>query len=163
MPHSPRPLSDVQGLGTVPERILKGDLPPGGKADLKILAALAGVTRTGFYPKKNRDGTTRPGAYQHLAEEFERRFNELRDAGEIADPRIAQVERLKAHNAELKARIVTRAEQTAQLTEFRTLAISRLAAQHDEIERLRRQVTDNGVVRRLPEATNDTAPFGSCS
>ncbi|MFD7123918.1 hypothetical protein ACFV9X_11965 [Streptomyces anulatus] len=44
-------------------RILKGDLPPGGRADLKTLAALAGVTRTGFYPKKNRDGTARPGAY----------------------------------------------------------------------------------------------------
>jgi DNA repair exonuclease SbcCD ATPase subunit len=145
------------------ERILKGDLPPGGKADLKTLAALAGVTRTGFYPKKNRDGTTRPGAYQHLAEEFERRLNELRDAGEIVDPRIAQIERLKAQNAELKSRIVTRDEQIAQLTEFRNLAISRLAAQHDEIERLRRQVTDNGVVRRLPEATNHIAPFGSCS
>ncbi|MFE2032750.1 hypothetical protein ACFXBB_05665 [Streptomyces scopuliridis] len=145
------------------ERIMKGDLPPGGKADLKTLAALAGVTRTGFYPKKNRDGTTRPGAYQHFAEEFERRLNELRDAGEIADPRIAQIERLKAQNAELKSRIVTRDEQIAQLTEFRNLAISRLAAQHDEIERLRRQVTDNGVVRRLPETTNHIAPFGSCS
>ncbi|MFD4233253.1 hypothetical protein [Streptomyces sp. NPDC058542] len=146
------------------ERMLKGDLPPGGKADLKTLAALAGVTRTGFYPKKNRDGTTRPGAYQHLAEEFERRLHQLRDAGEIVDPRIAQIERLKAQNAELKARIVTRDEQIAQLTEFRTLAISRLAAQHDEIERLRRQVTDIGVVRQLPGATtNRVAPFGSCS
>ncbi|MGC5412030.1 hypothetical protein ACPXCX_51550, partial [Streptomyces sp. DT225] len=46
-------------------------LPPGGKTDLKTLAAVAGVTRTGFYPKKNRDGTPRPGAYQHLAKEFE--------------------------------------------------------------------------------------------
>ncbi|MFF2063268.1 hypothetical protein ACFVWZ_15940 [Streptomyces sp. NPDC058200] len=146
------------------ERILKGDLPPGGKADLKTLAALAGVTRTGFYPKKNRDGTTRPGAYQHLAEEFERRLNELRDAGEIVDPRIAQIERLKAQNAGLKERIVTRDEQIAQLAEFRTLAISRLAAQHHEIERLRRQVTDIGVVRQLPGArTNHVAPFGSCS
>ncbi|MFD4173561.1 hypothetical protein [Streptomyces anulatus] len=145
-------------------RILKGDLPPGGRADLKTLAAPAGVTLTGFYPKKNRDGTARPGAYQHLAEEFERRLNELRDAGKIVDPRIAQIERIKAQNAELKERIVTRDEQIAQLTEFRSLAISRLAAQHDEIERLRRQVTDIGVVRQLPGATtNRVAPFGSCS
>ncbi|MGW1844194.1 hypothetical protein [Streptomyces sp. NPDC001966] len=145
------------------ERILKGDLPPGGRVDLKTLAALAGVTRTGFY-SKNRDGTARPGAYQHLAEEFEHRLSELRHAGEIVDPRIAQIERLKAQNAELKERIVTRDEQIAQLAEFRTLAISRLAAQHDEIERLRRQVTDSGIVRQLPAARTDrVAPFGSCS
>ncbi|MFD7862258.1 hypothetical protein [Streptomyces sp. NPDC059783] len=145
------------------DRILKGDLPPGGKADLKTLAALAGVTRTGFYPKTNRDGTARPGAYQHLAEEFERRLNELRDAGQIVDPRVAQIERLKVQNAELKERIVTRDEQIAQLTGFRTLAISRLAAQHDEIERLRRQVADSGVVRRLPDTASRITPFGSCS
>ncbi|MGW6413833.1 hypothetical protein [Streptomyces sp. NPDC055055] len=145
------------------ERILKGDLPPGGKADLKALASLAGVTRTGFYPKKNRDGTARPGAYQHLAEEFERRLEELRDAGEIVDPRLAQIERLKTQNAELKERVVARDEKIAQLTEFQTLAISRLTAQHDEIERLRRQLTDSGTVRRLPGAAGPIAPFGSCS
>ncbi|MFF1697335.1 hypothetical protein ACFVXC_27595 [Streptomyces sp. NPDC058257] len=132
------------------ERILKGDLPPGGKADLKTLAALAGVTRTGFYPKKNRDGTARPGAYQHLAEEFERRLEALRDAGEIVDPRLAQIERLRAQNTEFKERIIARDEKIAQLTEFRTLAISRLAAQHDEIERLRRQVAEGRTVRLLP-------------
>lgn len=109
-------------------------------------------------PRRNH----RPGAWQHLAEESERRFDELRDAAEITHPPIAQSERLEGRNAELKARIVTRDEQIAQLTEFTTLAISRLAAQHDEIEGLRRQVTGNGVVRRLPEATHRIAPFGSC-
>ncbi|MFD6181407.1 hypothetical protein [Streptomyces goshikiensis] len=92
------------------ERVLSGHLPVGGKADLKTLAALAGVTRTGFYPKKNRDGTARPGAYQHLAEEF------------------------------------------------KILAISRLAAQHDEIERLRKQAANGENVRRLPVSRNGTAP-----
>ncbi|WP_411121821.1 hypothetical protein [Streptomyces sp. x-19] len=48
------------------------------------------MTRTAFYPKKNRDGTTRPGPYQHLAEEFERRLRTLREAREVVDPRIAQ-------------------------------------------------------------------------
>lgn len=132
------------------ERSLQGDLPPGGKADLKTLAILSGVTRTGFYPKKDRDGTARPGAYQYLAEEFERRLEALRDAGEIVDPRLAQIERLRAQNAEFKERIIARDEKIAQLTEFRTLAISRLAAQHDEIERLRRQVAEGRTVRLLP-------------
>jgi hypothetical protein len=46
---------------------------------------MAGVTRTGFYPKKNRDGSSRPGPYQHLAEEFSRRLLALEAAGEIVD------------------------------------------------------------------------------
>lgn len=75
------------------ERLLSGDLPPGGKPDIKALAASAGVTRTGFYPKKNRDGTVRPGPYQHLAEEFERRLAALHEAGVSPDPRVAQIER----------------------------------------------------------------------
>ncbi|WP_329473068.1 hypothetical protein [Streptomyces sp. NBC_01723] len=83
------------------DRLLRGELPPGGRCDLKTLAAEAGVTRTGFYPKKNRDGTTRPGLYQHL-EEFERRLKAQRDAGKAHDPRTSQIERLKAQVAELK-------------------------------------------------------------
>ncbi|MFF9483116.1 hypothetical protein [Streptomyces sp. NPDC014733] len=140
------------------DRILAGDLPPGGKADLKTLAATAGVTRTGFYPKKNRDGTPRPGPYQHLAEEFERRLQELRAAGEIVDPRDSQIDRLKKQVDELKERIATRDEQLAELTEFKTLAISRLAAQYDEIERLRTQIDAVGNVRILPAPGLGTAP-----
>lgn len=133
------------------ERLLRGDLPPGGKYDLKTLASLAGVTRTSFYPKKHRDGTPRHGPYQHLAEEFERRLQELQDAGEIIDPRDAQVDRLKKQVVELKKRISIRDERLAELTEFRTLAISRLGAQHDEIERLRAQVAQTSPLRAVPK------------
>lgn len=147
---------------TAMERLLSGYLPPGGKCDLKTLASLAGVTRTGFYPKKSRDGSERPGAYQHLAEEFERRLRALRDAGEIVDQRAAQIERLKEENDKLKKRIADRDEQLTELTEFKTLAISRLAAQHDEIERLREQAASVGNVRPLPHKAG--APvIGSCS
>ncbi|MFI9781401.1 hypothetical protein ACIHCV_43525 [Streptomyces sp. NPDC051956] len=145
------------------DRLLRGELPPGGKCDLKTLALESGVTRTGFYPKKNRDGTTRPGPYQHLAEEFERRLTALRDAGEIVDPRAAQIERLKAEVAELKNRVTKRDEELAELTEFKTVAISQLAALHDEITRLREQASALGNVRRLPAARGGTAPYGSCS
>ena len=102
---------------------------------MKTLAAEAGVTRTAFYPKKNRDGTARPGPYQHLAEEFERRFV-LSGGRRGRDPRIAQIERLKAKVAELKERLAQRDETVAELTTFKELAVSRLAAQHDEIVRL---------------------------
>ncbi|MFF0400167.1 hypothetical protein ACFYSJ_31155 [Streptomyces sp. NPDC005248] len=151
------------------EQILRGDLPPGAKADLKTLAQLSGVTRTGFYAKRNRDGTSRPGAYQHLAEEFTARVQALQDAGEIIDPRVAQLERLKKQNAELTDRVVRRDAEVARLTEFRALAISRLAAQYDEIERLRSLLTQQAeagdVVTRLPPRPRGAgnASFGSCS
>ncbi|MFI1285902.1 hypothetical protein ACH4U5_34985 [Streptomyces sp. NPDC020858] len=97
------------------------------------------------------------------AEEFERRSQELRAAGEIVDPRDAHVVRLKQQGAELKERFATRDERVAELTEFKVLAISRLAAQYDEIERLREQTTNGENVRRLPVSRNGAAPYGSCS
>ncbi|QFQ97384.1 hypothetical protein F9278_15540 [Streptomyces phaeolivaceus] len=145
------------------DRLLRGDLPPGGKCDLKTLATVSGVTRTGFYSKKHRDGTTRPGPYQHLAEEFERRLTALQEAREIVDPRAAQIERLKAQVSELKERVTKRDEALAELTVFKSLAISRIAAQHDEIERLREQAAGLGNVRRLPAARSGTAPYESRS
>ncbi|WP_031036364.1 hypothetical protein [Streptomyces sp. NRRL F-5650] len=145
------------------DRLLRGELPPGGKCDLKTLALESGVTRTGFYPKKNRDGSTRPGPYQHLAEEFERRLTALRQAGETVDPRAAQIERLKAQVAELKDRVAKQDDVVADLTEFKTAAISQLAAQHDKITRLREQAAALGNIRQLPAARGGTAPYGSCS
>ncbi|MFF4078914.1 hypothetical protein ACFYZN_05870 [Streptomyces sp. NPDC001777] len=139
------------------DRLLRGELPPGGKCDLKTLAAEAGVTRTGFYPKKNRDGTTRPGPYQHLAEEFERRLTAQREAGEAPDPRTAQIERLKTQVAELKERVTKRDEAIAQLTAFKTLTVSRLAAQHMEIERLREQIAAVDNVRRMRATGSQTS------
>ena len=85
-----------QAVRAAMDRLLRGDLPAGGRCDLKTLAAAAGVSRTGFYARTNRDGTVRPGPYQHLAEEFERRLRALVEAGEVVDPRAAQIERLRA-------------------------------------------------------------------
>lgn len=149
-------------IRTAMEQILSGNLPPDGKTDLKTLAALGGVTRTGFYPKRNRNGTLRPGAYQHLAEEFEQRVKARRDAGNLVDPRDAQIARLKVEVAELRKRIASRDQKLAQATEFKALAISRLAAQHAEIEQLRETVTANARVRSLPGAPAHSAPYGSC-
>ncbi|WP_326751241.1 hypothetical protein OH738_36180 [Streptomyces hirsutus] len=145
------------------DRLLRGELPPGGKCDLKTLALESGVTRTGFYPKKNRDGSPRPGPYQHLAEEFERRLGALQQAGEIVDPRAAQIERLKVQVAELTDRVAKRDGVVAELTDFKTAAISQLAAQYDEITRLREKAAALGNVRRLPPARSASAPYGSCS
>ncbi|WP_370382179.1 hypothetical protein [Catenulispora sp. GAS73] len=146
-----------QAIRAAMDRLLSGDLPPGAKCGLKSLAEQAGVPRTGFYPKKNRDGTARPGPYQHLAAKFEQQLASLIAAGAVVDPRAAQIQRLKAENAGLRRRIADRDETIAEFTAFKTTAISRLAAQHDEIERLRRpglEQSDN--IRPLPARTTAT-------
>jgi hypothetical protein len=114
------------------DRLLRGNIPPGGGCDLKTLAQQAGVPRTGFYAKGDR-----PGPYRHLAEEFERRLATLRQAGEATDPRDAQITRLKAENTRLRERLADHEAAIAELESFKARAISRLAAQHAETERLR--------------------------
>ncbi|MET7783556.1 hypothetical protein ABZU94_39025 [Streptomyces mirabilis] len=145
------------------DRLLRGDLPPGGRCDLRTLASEAGVPRTAFYAKKNRDGTARPGPYQHLAQEFERRPVALRDVGTVPDPRAAQIERLKEASATLKTRLDQRDAELEILKDFKQRALSQIAAQHLEIERLREQATAVGNVRRLSAPRPGTAPYGSCS
>ncbi|WP_338933148.1 hypothetical protein WEB32_34130 [Streptomyces netropsis] len=134
------------------ERLLSGTLPPGGSTDLKTLAAEAGVTRTGFYPKKNRDGTPQPGPYQHLAKEFDRRLKALHQTGTIPDRKVAQIERLKDANGALKKRLEQREAELAKLRQAMKLALSRIAAQHLELERLGEQAAAGPKVTRLPRA-----------
>ena len=122
-------------------RLLSGDIPPGGKCDVKTLAGAAGVDRTAFYG-------SRP--YAHLRTEFERRLKELLDAGERPDPRDAQAARLKDEITRLKERLTQSDATISELTGFRSQALARLAAQHNEITRLRQEVRLAAGVRRLP-------------
>jgi len=132
------------------DRLLRGEIPPGGRCDLKTLASQAEVNRTGFYAKQGL-----PGPYQHLAEEFDRRRQLKAHAGELSDPRDAQICRLKDENAKQKERLRDRDAIIEELTAFRTLAVSRLAAQHEELERLQgiaaSQPTERAqAIRRSP-------------
>jgi len=145
-----------QNIRAAMEQLLNGDIPAGGKCDLKTLAAMAGVVRTGFYPK-----ATRPGPYQHLAEEFQRRLEQLQRTGTVPDPRAAQVDRLKHHNEKQAEHIAANSATIAEMTAFKTLAISRLAAQHDEIERLRASATRPNNLLRLPPR-NPGSLIGPC-
>ncbi|WP_236244471.1 hypothetical protein [Streptomyces sp. CC210A] len=155
--------NNERAIRQVMEQLLAGDVPPGSKCDIKTLATQAGVARTGFYPKKNRDGSPRPGPYQHLAEEFERRLAALREAGAMTDPRAAQVERLKSQVAGLKDRLAERQEQLAELGEFKQRALSQIAAQQMEIQRLREVLAAPSNLRALPREQRGSAPYGSCS
>jgi hypothetical protein len=132
------------------DALLRGDIPPDGKCDVTTLARQAGVSRAALYR-----------SYPHLKEEFERRLAALRAGGTAPDPRDAQITRLKADNDELRRKLADRDTAIRDLEQFRTLALSRLAAQPDEIRRLRRQAAPvaAGNVRSLtPRLPGGTVP-----
>jgi hypothetical protein len=100
-------------------------------------------------------------SYPHLKDEFERRLAALRAGGTAPDPRDAQITRLKARNDELRQKLADRDTALRDLEQFKTLALSRIAGQHDEISRLRRQVIPAaaGNVRSLtPRPTSQESP-----
>lgn len=134
------------------DRLLRGEIPPGGKCDIKTLASDAAVDRTAFYG-------TRP--YSHLRIEFERRLQALQGAGEIPDPREAQISRLKAENIKLKERLARSDQTIDELTDFRSQTLARLAAQHDEIVHLRESAAGTSRVSHLPVPR--TTVIGTCS
>jgi AcrR family transcriptional regulator len=105
--------------------LLRGELPPDGKCDITTLARRAGISRAALYR-----------SYPHLKAEFEQQLARLQADGHTPDPRDGQITRLKTENTELKQRIAQRDATITDLELFKTLATSRLAAQHDEIHRL---------------------------
>jgi hypothetical protein len=123
------------------DRLLRGEIPPGGKCDITTLALASGVDRTAFYG-------SRP--YARLREEFEAKLAAIIEDGDAPDPRDAQISRLKAQSATLAGRLASQDAVIAELTGFKARALSRIAAQHDEITRLRREVQHAARVRRLP-------------
>ena len=136
---------------TAMDRLLRGQIPPGGKCDIKTLAREANVDRTAFYGHR---------PYAHLREEFEQRLQALHTIGDPPDPRHAQIARLKNELDTLKQRIARRDQTIAELTDVNAEALSRLAAQHDEITRLRQHADHTSPVRRLPTRA---AAIGPCS
>lgn len=115
-----------QRIRAAADALLRGDIPPDGKCDITTLARQARVSRAALYR-----------TYPHLKEEFERRLATLHAGGAVPDPRDAQITRLKARNDELRQKLADRDAALRDLEQFRQQAISRLAAQHHEISRLR--------------------------
>jgi hypothetical protein len=125
------------------DRLLRGEIPPGGNCDIKTLASQAGVDRTAFYGNRH---------YAHLRTEFEDRLQRLQNSGQTPDPKAAQIQRLKAEVGKLQTRLAQATTTIDELTDFRTRALARLAAQHEEIQRLRTVADPNVNVTRLPPA-----------
>lgn len=77
------------------------------------------------------------------------------------DPHEAQITRLKAENAELGERLTPSEQTISELKNFRTQTPARLAAQHEEIVRLREAAAGTSRVSRLPAPR--TTVIGTCS
>jgi hypothetical protein len=135
------------------DRLLRGEIPPGGRCDIKTLAREADVDRTAFYGNR---------PYAHLRVEFEQRLSTLQDTDQQPDPRDTQITHLKNDHTALKQRLTQANGTIDELTNFRTQALARLAAQHDEITRLRdfAAAAATSQVRQLPRRA---ATIGSCS
>jgi hypothetical protein len=125
------------------DRMLRGEIPPGGNCDVKTLAREAGVDRAAFYGNR---------PYAHLRIEFEQRLQQLQRNGHTPDPKTTQIERLKADLEALRTRLAQANTTIDQLTDFRTQALARLAAQHEEILRLRGTADPKINVAHLPAA-----------
>lgn len=123
------------------DRLLSGDIPPDGRCDIKTLASEARISRAALYR-----------TYLHLKVEFDQRMNRLRDTNQQPDPREAQITRLKAENVHLKTRISELTQQVVELRADQTTAISQLAAQHEELLRLRHDGADLTKVFTLSTA-----------
>jgi hypothetical protein len=96
------------------DRLLRGQIPPGGACDVATLASEAGISRAALYR-----------SYGHLKDEFTRRLTQMQADGHLPDPRAAQIVRLKDENTQLRERVRAGEQQIAELTAFRTTAISR--------------------------------------
>lgn len=133
------------------DRLLRGEIPPGGNCDIKTLASQAGVDRTAFYGNR---------PYAHLRTEFEGRLQQLQNSGQTPDPRTAQIQRLNTEVDKLRHRLAQANTTIGELTDFRTRALARLAAQHEEIKRLRTLTHHIASVTRLPATSQKTV--GPC-
>lgn len=136
-------------IRAVMDRLLSGEIPPGGKCDIKTLAREAAVDRAAFYG-------TRP--YARLREEFEARLQACQQAGDLPDRRDAQIARLKGENATLRQRLADRDRTITDLRDFKNRALAQLASQYDEINRLRSQNEQAAKVRLLPARTSAAEP-----
>lgn len=127
------------------DRLLRGEIPSGGNCDIKTLAHEADVDRTAFYG-------SRP--YAHLRtgvpRGFENRLQRLQEAGQTPDPKIGRIDKLKTENGKLRQRLALTEQAIDEFTGFRSRALARIAAQHEEITRLRATLNAGSSLARLP-------------
>ncbi|MGW4380439.1 hypothetical protein [Kitasatospora sp. NPDC004531] len=110
------------------DRLLVGQIPPGGACDVKTLAREAGISRAALYR-----------TWGPLKDEFEKRRAAAQAAGQQPDPREARIARLRDPNQRLIGKLARTHGEFNQLKERHQMRLSALAAKDDELQRLRRE------------------------
>ncbi|MFF9556405.1 hypothetical protein ACF1DY_11365 [Streptomyces albus] len=119
------------------DRLLAGQIPPGGACDVKTLAREAGISRASLYR-----------TWDHLKDEFEKRRSAAWASGQQPDPREPRIARLRDLNQRLTGKLAHTHTELTQLRERHRLLLSVLAAKDDEVQRLRRELS---TVASVPE------------
>ena len=119
--------------------LIDGPVPAGRKCDITSLCAIAGVPRATLYR-----------TYPHLKAQFDQQRAVLREAGIQPDPRQAQITRLQREVATLRERLSSKQAEIDELSTFRSTALSRIAAQHEKILRLRAAPNSANHLTALP-------------
>ncbi|MGW5851823.1 hypothetical protein ACWFQ8_28430 [Streptomyces sp. NPDC055254] len=88
------------------DRLLAGQIPPGGACDVKTLAREAGVSGASLYR-----------TWGHLKDEFEKRRAAAWAAGRQPDPREARIARLRDLNQRITGKLARTHQELAQLKE----------------------------------------------
>ncbi|MDN5732505.1 MAG: hypothetical protein L0H14_11885 [Yaniella sp.] len=120
------------------QTLLAGEIPNGMNRDITSLCALAGVPRATMYR-----------TYPHLKAIFEEQRSHLQDAAPTTNADGETYQKIRSEKDKLQLKLATMTNKVHELENFKSTALSRLAAQHEEILRLRSQHTQGENVQSI--------------
>lgn len=120
------------------QTLLADDIPIGMNRDITSLCALAGVPRATMYR-----------TYPHLKAIFEEQRSHLQDAAPATDTGAETRQKIRSENDRLQLKLTAMTSKVLELEYFKSTALSRLAAQHEEILRLRSHHTKDDNVQSI--------------